>query len=365
MRRALLELKTKATATTVTKEKELLASNNLLPWVHVVDADGLKQSVRDPGHRVQCMHHMSTYNSRFCLYVVAEAGRVLRCVLIESTAVKRQLYRDALAALWNEYMSPFDSVKTIPAGINESNLGFVETVYNMQFHIAYRKGLRELVRKEGCLPPARHILTFFQALWNPLKGGTDQYSRAMEETHGRWENYLQPTQRLTVRTLKAPLVNAFHAYRLCRSVTALITGQTKSYKQHLRRLNKVISLPEYIAHCTEEIGGFMMPIEIPEPELPPSYTATPTPTPSEYVKVIRKFHKRAFNEDKDLIRRRLTKPKEHVLRHRSHENVNQEFKKAPTRCVLCCEKCNHKDGVVIERLYYHRPFGQLTHCPPA
>jgi hypothetical protein len=211
-----MELKTKATPKTVLKENEQLASGDLKPWVHVFDAASLKQYVREPEHRVQTMHHMATYDARFCLYVVAEKGRVLRCVLIESTSQNRQAYRDAVSALWAEYMLPFESVNTIPAGINDSNLGFLASVENLKCHISYRKGLRQLVREEGCLPPAKHTLTFFQALWNPLKGGTDQHSRAMEETHGRWENYLQPTQRSTVRTLKTSLINAFHAFRLCR-----------------------------------------------------------------------------------------------------------------------------------------------------
>ena len=109
----------------------------------------------------------------------------------------------------------------------------------------------------------------------------------------------------------------------------------------------------------------MLPMEIPDsPEA--TYTAPETPTSTNFVKVIQKFYKLKFNEDKDLIKRRLTKPKEHVMRNRANENVDAEFKKAPTRCVLCCEKCNHKDGVVVARANYHRPLGaKMRECPPA
>jgi len=99
-------------------------------------------------------------------------------------------------------MAPFETAATIPVEMKTADLGFLATCENLQFSIAYRIGLRKLVEQEGVLPPVRHILDIMVALWNKTKGGTDQCSRAIEDLHGKWENFLSPTSRITVRTLK-------------------------------------------------------------------------------------------------------------------------------------------------------------------
>jgi hypothetical protein len=245
---------------------------------HVQNQHDLEKYLRDPKHRVQVWHHIAIYGVRFCLYVVAKKGQIMRVALVDVAETARQKYMKAMTLLWTTYMQPFEKVATIPTEMRTADLGFVETFENLQFVIAYRAGLRSLVRREGVLPPAEHVLDIMIALWNKTKGGTDQYSRAMEDLHGKWENFLRPTPRLTVRAIKTCFFQAKNAFCLLNVASSLLRGETKSYRQHLANLNRVITLRGFIANCTNVIGEFILsptsrcPSHIVEDA--PSYKAT-------------------------------------------------------------------------------------------
>jgi hypothetical protein len=101
-------------------------------------ADDLVKYVRDPKHRVQTWHHASVFGVRFCLYVVAVQGKILRVALIDVTESKRLNYVKYMSMLWDTYMWPFERVETNPNEMRSSDLGFLATFENLQFVIAYR-----------------------------------------------------------------------------------------------------------------------------------------------------------------------------------------------------------------------------------
>ena len=211
---AVCELKTRTKDETVAAELDVLGQASLYEVYHVASKEDFHKYVREPVNRVQNWHHVSSYGRRFSLYIIARKDAILRFVLLEVPQEQREKYMHYMGVLWKTYMAPFESVVTIPVEMKTADLGFLATYENLQFSIAYRIGLRKLVEQEGVLPPARHILDIPVALWNNTKGGTDQYSRAMEDLHGKWENFLSPTSRLTVRTLKTVFFQAKNAYCL-------------------------------------------------------------------------------------------------------------------------------------------------------
>ena len=129
---------------------------------------------------------------------MARPGEILRIVLVLICENERQLYVNAMTTLWNTYLKSLEKFSTIPLNLETENLGFIGNFKNLQYLVAYRNGLRVFIEKQGPLPPCRHILDLLIGLWNKNKGGTDQYSRAMEGLHGKYENTLSPTQRLTL-----------------------------------------------------------------------------------------------------------------------------------------------------------------------
>ena len=148
----------------------MIEAESLSRMYHVQNAEDLVKYVRDPKHRVQTWHHISVFGVRFCLYVVAVQGKILRVALIDVTESKRLNYIKYMSMLWDTYMRPFERVETIPIEMRSADLGFLSTFENLQFVIAYRAGLRSLMQREGVLTPATHILDIMVALWNKTKG---------------------------------------------------------------------------------------------------------------------------------------------------------------------------------------------------
>jgi hypothetical protein len=239
---AVCEAKTRATQGTVEAESSVMQAESLHEIYHVESQEDYHKYVRDPAHRVQNWHHIGSFGRRFSLFIVARKGGIMRLVLVDLTEEKREKYMAAMSLLWDTYLVPFERVDTIPDSMKTANLGFLATYENLQFVIGFRVGLRDLVRKEGVLPQAAHILDILVSIWNKTKGGTDQYSRAMEDLHGKWENFLSPTVRLTVRTLKTVFFQAKNAFCLLGVATSLVRGETTTYRAHLKKLSQVITL---------------------------------------------------------------------------------------------------------------------------
>ena len=363
---AVCELKTRTKEETVAAELSVMSQDSMCEVFHVESKEDFHKYVREPENRVQNWHHVGSYGRRFSLYIIAKKDAILRFVLLEVSQDQREKYMHYMGVLWKTYMAPFESVATIPVEMKTADLGFLATHENLQFSIAHRIGLRKLVEQEGALPPARHMLDMLVALWNKTKGGTGQCSRAMEDLHGKWENFLSPTTRLTVRTLKTVFFQAKNAYCLLKVASGLLRGETTTYRQHLKKLSEVITLRRFVARCSNCMGDFMLSTRSRNDNA--NRLARPSPTSARnalsspaLAETPSRFTKKKTNELKVLFN--LGKLKERRLkRGMRHRQVSAGKKDAGIpagmigkqhRCVVCCDRCTDVTGKVNEREACH------------
>jgi hypothetical protein len=368
---AVCEAKTRAKDSTAEAETAAMEAESLHEMFHVETPGDYAKHVRDPGHRVQNWHHVGCFGRRFSLFIVARKNAIIRVALIDVSEAKREKYMDAMTVLWTTHMTPFETVETMPDSMKTADLGFLVTFEKLQFAIGYRIGLRNLARKEGVLPPAAHILDILVSIWNKTKGGTDQHSRAMEDLHGKWENFLPPTCRLTVRVLKAVFFQAKNAFCLLGVATSLVRGETLTCRAHLKKLSRVIILRKFVSVCSNVFGDFLLSgsaranmanendktPDVSSARANPGMYSTPdsssSKAPDRFSKGVKNYLKLKFNKEGPLKQRRLKKPERHQSCTTSDPQVPEGMQNKQVRCVVCCDKCNDATGLVKARSDFH------------
>jgi hypothetical protein len=91
----------------------------------------------------------------------------------------------------------------------------------------------------------------------------------MEDLHGKWENSLSPTARITIRVIKTVFYQAKTSFCLLRIATALQRGEIPTYRAYLRKLSHVITLRGFACACTDALDDLNMT---------PPHQATPLST---------------------------------------------------------------------------------------
>ena len=110
----------------------------------------------------------------------------------------------------------------------------------------------------GLQPSPKYILPTIIVDHNMYKGGADQKTREHSNISGMWENYLTPTQRLVVHTLKYTFDQPFHLYRHAKIYEDVQRGKITSYRQVRNMLCKVISHKSFLAHSIDTMGNWMI-----------------------------------------------------------------------------------------------------------
>ena len=198
----MVEIKTRANASTIAAEKKLLDEKVVDRLSHAVDKDSLATNVRDASHRCQVAHEHSCPQVRFVVFVVAEPGAILRVVLSERSLAWRERYLALLHGLYQRYVQPILPPAPAPESLKQADLGFAGDLHNVRLGLMLRDSVAHLVRSSGGLHAARQLVPLAVSVWNKIKGGTDQMSRFLEEFHAKFEDYLAPTPRLLCRQLK-------------------------------------------------------------------------------------------------------------------------------------------------------------------
>jgi hypothetical protein len=246
------------------------------------------------------------------------------------------------------------------------DFGWAGYGFSLRRHIALRKGWREMRAIHGLQPSPKYILPTIIVDHNMYKGGADQKTREHSNISGIWENYLTPTQRLVVHTLKHTFGQPFHLYRHAKIYEDVQRGKITSYRQVRNLLCKVISHKSFLAHSIETMGNWMIVSGANcEMSLPQSNTIGAGETESTAAMLtknaIKGNKKRYFQTVPELIRKRLaptyTDPYagQKGMRHEPQLLTGDER----LRCGLCCKFCFtagtlQKRPEVIDRKVYHR-----------
>ena len=193
----------------------------------------------------------------------------------------------------------------------------------------------------------------------------------MEDLHGKWENFLPPTCRLTVRVLKTVFFQAKNAFCLLGVATSLVRGETLTYRAHLKKLSRVITLRKFVAVCSNAFGDFLLSesarankaIDNEKTPVASSAMANPgmysTPAsssskqPDGFSKGVKNYLKLEFNKEGALKQRRLKKPNKHQACTTSDPRSPEGMQNKQVRCLVCCEKCNDATGLVRARSDFH------------
>jgi hypothetical protein len=216
-----LEMKTMSTLHTAEEQNMLLG--NGLEAVKYIDVmkDGLDNDpnkdfydyVRCVEHRDQCFYHCVCLNCPYTLYVVGKPGDIIRVVILYFGEIILKWYTDVIIYQHCTFLKYFETPEAVPEEWNKMDLGWAGNGFSLRRHIALRKGWREMRAVHGLQPSPKYILPTIIVDHNMYKGGADQKTREHSNISGIWENYLTPTQRLVVHTLKHTFGQPFHLYR--------------------------------------------------------------------------------------------------------------------------------------------------------
>ena len=146
-----------------------------------------KSLVPTPEYRAQCLHHCVTIGTPNVLFVVAKGsshglGEIIYAVLVQFSQCIRTAYLYSIESIRTAAFDWLgDGAKYIPEkyddllqGTFATDLTSFASYYNLS--LAYKS----LVTLKGPQPPARMIRPTALIHWNVVKGGVDEFSRALK-----------------------------------------------------------------------------------------------------------------------------------------------------------------------------------------
>ena len=180
---ACVEIKTKTSATTIAEQERKLAANEVLNY-KVINVTTTAESSLDfqnyvdvPDHRGQTLHHAATLGVRKTIYVVAAWKRIIRVAVLDFEEEVRVTHMKVMRGVWTEYLWMYEDPTMMPDMFKNANLGYIGKFEDLQFAVALSNGLRDFIKREGCVRTAKDIVPLSIASWNHLKGGVDVTSR--------------------------------------------------------------------------------------------------------------------------------------------------------------------------------------------
>jgi hypothetical protein len=180
---ACVEIKTKTSATTIAEQERKLAATEVLNY-KVINVTTTAESSLDfqnyvdvPDHRGQTLHHAATLGVRKTIYVVAAWKRIIRVAVSDFEEEVRVTHMKVMRGVWTEYFWMYEDPTMMPDMFKNANLGYIGKFEDLQFAVALSNGLRDFIKREGCVRTAKDIVPLSIASWNHLKGGVDVTSR--------------------------------------------------------------------------------------------------------------------------------------------------------------------------------------------
>ena len=177
---AVIELKTMTTASTIRQAKQRVE--------HKVDRCQLgdakfKRIVREPGYRLQTLHHATVYQLRYVVFVVASGTAIINVLLIDVAESKRRIWEQLLDDYTLQHLQPIYGDCGLPRmeEKNLSNGSYRIEPETVQVTLALWRALNAAVElNDGPVPPLRHLQPRLVSWWNATKGMVDVISRYLK-----------------------------------------------------------------------------------------------------------------------------------------------------------------------------------------
>jgi hypothetical protein len=185
--------------------------------------------------------------------------RIIRAVVLDFEDEVRETHMKVMTGIWKEYLWIYNDPHHLPDSFKNVGLGYVGKFEDLQFAIALTNGMRELVKKEGCLQTAKDIVPLGISTRNHLKGGVDVTSRYLKDFQAEMEGYCTPTQRIFLKIIKMYLLNAFRIYCAAKTFEDLAEGHITSWKDLRRSMNRRSTFQDFVKEASEVLGDFMLP----------------------------------------------------------------------------------------------------------
>ena len=170
--------------------------------------------VPSTSYRVQCLHHSAVLGIQHVLFAVAKGssmgvGEIIYCVLLEFSESIIACYNYCLSGICKGFFGWIGmNARSIPS-VYEGLLAdtYAADLYSFASFYNLSEAYKELSLTRGPLPPARMIRPSGLVFWNLVKGGVDEFSRALKSLcyHNSSEN---PIVSILGRLLCAQVSNA-------------------------------------------------------------------------------------------------------------------------------------------------------------
>ena len=221
---AAIEVKTMASPTTIDKAKNLRAEYGPFSKVNGIGlSDGaerhFKKLVFTPEYRLQCLHHAAVLGITQVVFVVAKGsrngvGEIIYAVMLEFAESLRYHYMFVLDSI---RASAFTWIGGDALGIPKRYEDLVENtfaadLYSLASFYNLSQAYKALVHRNGPLPPSRMIRPLLLVYWNTLKGGVDEFSRALK-TLAYTNTSENPIVSIIGRLISSQVGNAAIAHR--------------------------------------------------------------------------------------------------------------------------------------------------------
>ena len=208
-----VEVKTMTKETTVQPEVHLQEQYGKFIHCDIVTQNDLfRAAIPKPAHRVQCVHHIIATDTKLCLYVVSDTGRlgILRMVLLYVNDAFNGSYLAMFKRIVDKYLPwVYGSPRTAVPEFTEEQLGYLKTNEVLLYHFHLWSALMHYVTNKGPIPNVQAVLPSMVALWNLVKNGGDLYSALLNhikpihvKLNGKGKVYCEASTQLFIKYTK-------------------------------------------------------------------------------------------------------------------------------------------------------------------
>lgn len=252
---------------TLSSERRLRFAFDMVQTVgQVLDIDADSAQCRDlymkatmsTEYRCQCLHHAAVTNTTDVLFVVASSSKIIY--------VLRLRYSEALLSDYRTYMEDVSGCvfswigalpKDIPSNVTdiacpEDEGTEVEAFFS--YYSLCMSAHRHVAETGTPLEETAQIKPRAALMWNAVKGGTDEFSRALSDLKVEIVGS-RPFCKYVLRYALTQIYNSFLCYRLLKFQNSKFgTMEVQSYKLNRKRITKQMSFLEYIRRLVDQMA---------------------------------------------------------------------------------------------------------------
>ena len=356
-----IEMKTVTTETTIMADVNLASVYGTFCYVDILNDELLfKKVIPKTAHRVQCVHHIVSTNTQYCLYVVADSGAcgIIRMVLIHVPSGFKQVYISIFNKFAHQFMSwVHGNPRTPLPEFTADQLGYLQSRDVLELHVALWTALMVHVQHHGPIANVHAIVPSIVSLWNLVKNGGDLYSSLLNHIKPDHKK-INPRAKIWLRGLGTLFYQVYQCERLWMTMRVL-RDPMNSFETYSKVRKAVTSKMQKFGNVVREMAScFTLDMFMychPAPHHPqPNQETTPVVDMTSDHPSIHITYKKM---DVILKSSTLSAKREDVTFVHASTPMEKDVR---LRCVLCCSRCSFGNGMLRARDQAHTRLGHVT-----